>query len=159
MDVRRRWLAISTVVILIGWLSLALGSPAVEPQALPASPGASLSPSARPAPWVRMAQFPPGGQVTVTPGGVWLTYTEDGEGNLLMPSDFALDITTGDMWFIDDGRAVEISRGGEWTTHRVEDFGYDPPRALAQSQWTRRATPGWRCASPIFGATRRPMAA
>jgi hypothetical protein len=114
------------VVISIGWLSFAPGSPAVEPQALPASPGTSVSPSARPAPWA--AQFPPGGQVTVTLGGVWLTYTEDGEGNPITPREFALDITTGNMWFMSGGQAVEVSHDGEWTTYRTEDFGYGPPR-------------------------------
>jgi hypothetical protein len=128
MNTRRSWIVVGLVAVLTGWLHFAYGSPTAEPQALPASPGTYVSPATRSAPWARMAQFPAGGQVTVTPGGVWLTYTEDGEGNPITPREFALDITTGDMWFMSGGQAVEVSHDGEWTTYRADDFGYGPPR-------------------------------
>ncbi len=67
-------------------------------------------------------------QVTRTPAGLWITYTEDGEGTPISPGVLDQDIITGDMWFLSGGHAVQFAVNGEWMTYTVEDFGYESPR-------------------------------
>jgi len=124
MNVPRWWAILGLVVMLTGLLVL----PDRERQA---GLRTSSSPSeARGLP--AAAYLASNGQVTHTPGGLWITYTEDGQGNPLRPTSFALDITTGDMWFNNGyGQIVKLSAAGQWTTYAVEDFGYGPPKSFS----------------------------
>lgn len=118
----RWWVAFGVAAALIGLLALrGSGGEAELPTLL------LLPVPRRPA----AAHIASNAQVTRTSAGLWITYTEDGEGNPLGGSDFAPDITTGDMWFRHGaGLLTELSAAGEWTTYSAEDFGYEPPRQI-----------------------------